>query len=93
MDRRDHAASAAAGEFNRRDRKLKKARVPFDFVTLLAGQSRRRPGRKDQQLFFLIMKLERVSGEICDLIAIEFDHRLATRFQALTNFFPVLPDR
>ena len=89
MNRRHHAARAAAGQFDRGKCQRKKPGVPFDLVPLLLS-SAPPAARVERTSSFsaVIVQFERVAGEVRDLIAIERNHLLAACFQSATNFFP-----
>ena len=77
MDRRHHAARAAAGQLDRGKREREESGEAFDRRALCGGEMRSGPGGKDEQLLVAVPQLKRVPGEVGDLIPAQGDDGFA----------------
>ena len=93
MDRRHHAARAPAGQLDRGKREREKPGEAFDRRALCGREMRSGPGGKDEQLFVAVLQLERVPGEVGDLIPVEGDDGLAGCGKASCARSPAAPGR
>ena len=81
MDRRHHAARAAAGQLDDGQSQRQQAGEAFNGGPLFVAQMTGGSGGKDEQFGFFVMQFERVADVVLDLLAGQGDDGPAARFQ------------
>ena len=87
MNRREHAAGAAAGELDCGEIERNYLCETLDYGALFVAQMLQSAPRKDEQFTCVVLQLEGVPGEVFNLLSIERDDGFGACFQTSPDVF------